>query len=334
MTSAARPRVLSGIQPTADSFHIGNYLGALREWVRLQDTHDAFYCVVDQHAITVEHDPQLLRERTLVSFAQLLAVGLDPARSTIFVQSQVPEHSQLAWVLECQTGFGEAGRMTQFKDKSAKGGADRSTVGLFTYPILQAADILIYQANGVPVGEDQRQHLELTRNLAQRFNARFGETFVVPEAFIVKETAKIVDLQDPMAKMSKSSAPGCIFLLDEDSVTAKKIKSAVTDSEREIVFDQEKKPGVSNLLTMQQAILGRPMDEIVASYADKGYGDLKKETAEIVVEAINPLRERTRDLLADPAEVLRIMHAGADKARETASVTLANVYDKVGFVRS
>ena len=334
VTSAARPRVLSGIQPTADSFHIGNYLGALREWVRLQDTHDAFYCVVDQHAITVEHDPQLLRERTLVSFAQLLAVGLDPERSTIFVQSQVPEHSQLAWVLECQTGFGEAGRMTQFKDKSAKGGADRSTVGLFTYPILQAADILIYQANGVPVGEDQRQHLELTRNLAQRFNARFGETFVVPEAFIVKETAKIVDLQDPTAKMSKSSAPGCIFLLDEDSVTTKKIKSAVTDSEREIVFDQEKKPGVSNLLTMQQAILGRPMDEIVASYADKGYGDLKKETAEIVVEAINPLRERTRDLLADPAEVLRIMHAGADKARETASVTLANVYDKVGFVRS
>lgn len=333
MTSADRPRVLSGIQPTADSFHIGNYLGALREWVRLQETHDAFYCVVDQHAITVEHDPQVLRERTLVSFAQLLAVGLDPDKSTLFVQSQVPEHSQLAWVLECQTGFGEAGRMTQFKDKSAKGGADRSTVGLFTYPILQAADILIYQANGVPVGEDQRQHLELTRNLAQRFNARFGETFVVPEAFIVKETAKIVDLQDPTAKMSKSSAPGCIFLLDEDAVTTKKIKSAVTDSEREIRFDPDNKPGVSNLLTMQQAILGRPMDEIVASYVDKGYGDLKKETAEIVVEAINPLRERTRELLADPAELLRIMHIGADKARETARVTLASVYDKIGFVR-
>ena len=333
MTSAAAPRVLSGIQPTADSFHIGNYLGALREWVRLQDTHDAFYCVVDQHAITVEHDPRVLRERTLVSFAQLLAVGLDPQRSTIFVQSQVPEHSQLAWVLECQTGFGEAGRMTQFKDKSAKGGTDRSTVGLFTYPILQAADILIYQASGVPVGEDQRQHLELTRNLAQRFNARFGETFVVPEPLIVKETAKIVDLQEPTAKMSKSSPPGCIFLLDEDSVTAKKIKSAVTDSDRVIAFDQVGKPGVSNLLTMQQAILGRSMADIVGGYADKGYGDLKKETAEIVVEAIRPIRERTLEYLADPAELQRTIHAGADKARRTASVTLDAVYDKVGFVR-
>jgi len=333
VTTSTRPRVLSGIQPTADSFHIGNYLGALREWVRLQETHDAFYCVVDQHAITVEHDPQLLRERTLVSFAQLLAVGLDPQRSTIFVQSQVPEHSQLAWVLECLTGFGEAGRMTQFKDKSAKGGADRSTVGLFTYPILQAADILIYQANGVPVGEDQRQHLELTRNLAQRFNTRFGETFVVPEPFIVKETAKIVDLQDPNAKMSKSSAPGCIFLLDEDAVTVKKIKTAVTDSDRDIIFDQQNKPGVSNLLTMQQAILEKPMDEIVAGYASKGYGDLKKETAEIVVEAIRPLRERTRQYLSDPAELQRTMREGSDKARHIASVTLNDVYDKVGFVR-
>jgi tryptophanyl-tRNA synthetase len=334
MASHDRPRVLSGIQPTADSFHIGNYLGALREWVRLQDSHDAFYCVVDQHAITVEHDPQLLRDRTLVSYAQLLAVGLDPQASTIFVQSQVPEHSQLAWVLECLTGFGEAGRMTQFKDKSAKGGADRSTVGLFTYPILQAADILIYQADGVPVGEDQRQHLELTRNLAQRFNARFGETLVVPEPLIVKETAKIVDLQEPSAKMSKSSPAGCVFLLDEDSVTIKKIKSAVTDSGREIVFDFDSKPGVSNLLTMQQAILQQPMEQIVANYAERGYGDLKKDTAEIVVEAIAPLRERTREFLADPAELQRIMHSGADKARAVAGVTLASVYDKVGFVRS
>jgi tryptophanyl-tRNA synthetase len=334
MTAHERPRVLSGIQPTADSFHIGNYLGALREWVRLQESHDAFYCVVDQHAITVEHDPQLLRDRTLVSYAQLLAVGLDPQVSTIFVQSQVPEHSQLAWVLECQTGFGEAGRMTQFKDKSAKGGADRSTVGLFTYPILQAADILIYQADGVPVGEDQRQHLELTRNLAQRFNARFGETFVVPEPLIVKETAKIVDLQDPGAKMSKSSPAGCIFLLDEDSTTIKKVKSAVTDSGREITFDADAKPGVSNLLTMQQAILQQPMEQIVANYAERGYGDLKKETAEIVVEAIAPVRERTREFLADPAELQRIMHGGADKARAVAGVTLASVYDKVGFVRA
>ena len=332
MPTDPRPRVLSGIQPTADSFHIGNYLGALREWVRLQDTHDTFYCVVDQHAITVEHDPQLLRQRTLVSFAQLLAVGLDPDRSTVFVQSQVPEHSQLTWVLECMTGFGEAGRMTQFKDKSAKGGTDRSTVGLFTYPILQAADILIYQANAVPVGEDQRQHLELTRNLAQRFNGRFGDTLTVPEPMIVKETAKIVDLQDPTAKMSKSSPPGCLFLLDEDSVTTKKLKSAVTDSEREIRFDAQDKPGVTNLLTMQHAILGTPIEEIVSGYTDKGYGDLKKDTAEIVVQAMGPIREATLGYLDDPAELRRLMDHGAAKAREAAAPTLAAVYDKVGFL--
>jgi tryptophanyl-tRNA synthetase len=334
MVNRPRPRVLSGIQPTADSFHIGNYLGALAEWVKLQETHDAFYSVVDQHAITVEHDPAILRERTLLSFAQLLAVGLDPDRSTIFVQSQVPEHSQLSWVLECLTGFGEAGRMTQFKDKSAKGGTDRATVGLFTYPILQAADILVYQANGVPVGEDQRQHLELTRNLAQRFNSRFGETFTVPEPLIVKETAKIVDLQDPTAKMSKSSPSGCIFLLDEDSVTMKKVKSAVTDSDRDIRFDPQNKAGVSNLLTMQQALRSIPMEQIVAEYSNKGYGDLKKDTAEIVVDAMRPLRERTAEYTSDPAELLRIMAKGAAKAREVAGVTVETVYDKIGFVRS
>jgi tryptophanyl-tRNA synthetase len=334
MVNRPRPRVLSGIQPTADSFHIGNYLGALAEWVKLQETHDAFYSVVDQHAITVEHDPAILRERTLLSFAQLLAVGLDPDRSTIFVQSQVPEHSQLSWVLECLTGFGEAGRMTQFKDKSAKGGTDRATVGLFTYPILQAADILVYQANGVPVGEDQRQHLELTRNLAQRFNSRFGETFTVPEPLIVKETAKIVDLQDPTAKMSKSSPSGCIFLLDEDSVTMKKIKSAVTDSDRDIRFDPQNKAGVSNLLTMQQALRSIPMEQIVAEYSDKGYGDLKKDTAEIVVDAVRPLRERTAEFMSDPVELLGFMAKGAAKAREVAGVTVESVYDKIGFVRS
>lgn len=333
MSPSSAPRVLSGIQPTADSFHIGNYLGALREWVRMQDTHDCFYCVVDQHAITVEHDPALLRERTFVSFAQLLAVGLDPERSTVFVQSQVPEHSQLAWVLECQTGFGEASRMTQFKDKSVKGGAERSSVGLFTYPILQAADILIYQANAVPVGEDQRQHLELTRDLAQRFNSTFGKTFTVPEPMIIKETAKVVDLQDPTSKMSKSSPAGCVFLLDDEKVSRKKIKSAVTDSEREIRFDQVNKAGVSNLLTMQQALTGRPMDEIVAGYADKGYGDLKGDTADTVLEAILPMRERTMELLNDKGELLRLMARGAERAREAASVTLHDVYEKVGFIQ-
>ena len=333
MSPSSAPRVLSGIQPTADSFHIGNYLGALREWVRMQDTHDCFYCVVDQHAITVEHDPALLRERTFVSFAQLLAVGLDPERSTVFVQSQVPEHSQLAWVLECQTGFGEASRMTQFKDKSVKGGAERSSVGLFTYPILQAADILIYQANAVPVGEDQRQHLELTRDLAQRFNSTFGKTFTVPEPMIIKETAKVVDLQDPTSKMSKSSPAGCVFLLDDEKVSRKKIKAAVTDSEREIRFDQVNKAGVSNLLTMQQALTGRPMDEIVAGYADKGYGDLKGDTADIVLEAILPMRERTMELLNDKGELLRLMARGAERAREAASATVHDGYEKVGVIQ-
>jgi len=326
------PRVLSGIQPTADAFHIGNFLGALREWVRLQGTHDAYYCVVDQHAITVDHDPEALRRRTYASFAQLLAVGLDPQESTVFVQSHVPEHSQLAWVLECQTGFGEAGRMTQFKDKSQKEGSARATVGLFTYPILQAADILIYQADAVPVGEDQRQHLELTRDLAQRFNTTFGPTLTVPAALIVKETAKIVDLQDPTAKMSKSSPAGCVFLLDDDKTITKKIKTAVTDSDRDITFDPERKAGVSNLLTMQQALTGRAMSDLVEAYADRGYGDLKSDTAEIVVEFVRPIRERVTELMGDPAELNRLMGVGAQKARHTAAQTLADVYQRVGFV--
>ncbi len=334
MTAAdgRHPRVLSGIQPTADAFHIGNYIGALREWVRLQATHDAYYCVVDQHAITVEHDPETLRRRTYASFAQLLAIGLDPERSTIFVQSHVPEHSQLAWVLECQTGFGEAGRMTQFKDKSQRSESDRITVGLYTYPILQAADILIYQADAVPVGEDQRQHLELTRDLAQRFNTRFGPTLTVPEALIVKETAKILDLQDPTAKMSKSVAAGCVFLLDDDKAVTKKIKSAVTDSEREVRFDTVNKPGVSNLLSIQHALTGRAIADLEASYEGRGYGDLKGDTAELAVESIRPIRERAQELMADPAELRRLMTIGAHRARATAAQTLDAVYQRVGFV--
>ncbi|MBK9738063.1 MAG: tryptophan--tRNA ligase [Actinobacteria bacterium] len=332
MTPSRPPRVLSGIQPTADAFHLGNYLGAVREWVGLQASHDAYYCVVDQHAITVDHDPDVLRLRTYASFAQLLAVGLDPERCTVFVQSQVPEHSQLAWVLECLTGFGEAGRMTQFKDKSQKDGAGRVTVGLFTYPILQAADILIYQADAVPIGADQRQHLELTRDLAQRFNTKFGDTLTVPEPLIVTATAKIVDLQDPTAKMSKSSPTGCAWLLDDDKTLTKKIKSAVTDSERDIVFDPERKPGVSNLLTIQQAFTGAQMDDLVSGYAGRGYGDLKADTAEIVVEAVRPIRQRVNALMSDPAELRRLMTVGAHKARATAARTLDDVYQRVGFV--
>jgi tryptophanyl-tRNA synthetase len=329
-----RPRVLSGIQPTADSFHLGNYLGAVRQWVALQDEYDAFYFVPDLHALTVEYDPKTLAARTRNATAQLLALGLDPDRCTLFVQSQVPEHAQLAWVLGCITGFGEAGRMTQFKDKAAKQGADRASVGLFTYPVLMAADVLLYQADGVPVGEDQRQHLELTRNLAQRFNSRFGRTFVVPEPFIPTGAAKIQDLQDPTAKMSKSASTpaGIVELLDDPKVSAKKIRSAVTDAEREIRYDPQAKPGVSNLLVIYSALTGRKIAEIEGEYAGRGYGDLKKELADVVAEFVSPLRERVRAYLDDPAELDRILARGAARAREVSAATLATVYDRVGFL--
>ena len=329
-----RPRVLSGIQPTADSFHLGNYLGALRNWVALQDTHDAYYCVVDLHAITAGHEPAQLRQRTRVSAAQLLALGLDPERCTLFVQSQVPEHAQLAWVLGCITGFGEASRMTQFKDKSAKQGADRASVGLFTYPILQAADILLYQADAVPVGEDQRQHLELTRDLAQRFNTTFGPTLTVPDPYIIKGTAKVTDLQEPNAKMSKSaSSPnGIVELLDDPAKSAKKIRSAVTDTGREITFDPEGKPGVSNLLTIYSGLSGRSVAELVAGYEGKGYGDLKKDLASVVSDFVRPIQERTRAYLDDPAQLDKLLGIGAEKARSVAAVTLRNVYDRIGFL--
>ncbi|TFI41285.1 tryptophan--tRNA ligase [Rhodococcus sp. 1R11] len=329
-----RRRVLSGIQPTADSFHLGNYLGAVRNWVELQEEFDAFYFVPDLHAITVPQDPKELRRRTRIAAAQLLAVGIDPEKSTLFVQSQVPEHAQLAWVLNCITGFGEAGRMTQFKDKSAKQGRDHTSVGLFTYPILQAADILLYRPNLVPVGEDQRQHLELTRDLAQRFNSRFKKTFVVPDAHIIKGTAKIFDLQDPTAKMSKSSSnpAGIVNILDDPKVSAKKIRSAVTDNERDIVFDPENKAGVSNLLVIQSALSGKSIDDLVAGYAGKGYGDLKSDTADVLTEFVVPLRERMDGFMSDVAELDRVLAVGADRAREVASRTLAQVYDRVGFL--
>ncbi len=327
----SKPRVLSGIQPTHDSFHIGNHLGALKNWVAMQESHDCVYFIADLHAITVEHDPKLLKERTLVSYAQLLALGIDPEKSTLLVQSQVPQHAQLMWVMSCITGIGEANRMTQFKDKSAKGGTASASVGLLTYPILQAADILLYQANQVPVGEDQRQHLELTRDLALRFNNRFGEVFTVPEAFIVKETAKIMDLQEPTAKMSKSSPSGCINLLDPIKVTEKKFKSAVTDSETEIRFDLAKKPGVSNLLLINSAYSGKSVSELVNEFAGRMYGDLKKETAEVVISFIEPFQAKVNELLNDRGELEKLMHSGAKQAQEIAQKTLANVYEKVGF---
>jgi tryptophanyl-tRNA synthetase len=333
MTDVPLPRVLSGIQPTADSFHLGNYLGALRQWVALQDGHEAFYCVVDLHAITVEQDPAVLRRRTLVSAAQLIALGVDPARSTLFVQSHVPEHAQLGWVLQCMTGFGEAGRMTQFKDKSQRQGTASTTVGLFTYPVLQAADILLYQADRVPVGEDQRQHLELTRDLANRFNNRFGPTFTVPEPYIPQGTAKVLDLQTPDKQMSKSlPGAGCLSLLDEPAVNAKKIRSAVTDTGREVVADPQGKPGVTNLLTIHSALSGASIAELEERFTGRGYGDLKKELAEVVTDAFTPIRQRASEILSDQAELGRVLADGAERARSVAAPTLAAVYDRIGFL--
>ena len=330
----ARPRVLSGIQPTADSFHLGNYLGAVRNWVALQDEYDAFYCVVDLHAITVEQDPAALRRRTRLAAAQLLAAGLDPQRCALFVQSHVPEHAQLAWVMNCITGFGEASRMTQFKDKSARHGSAAVTVGLFTYPILQVADILVYHADYVPVGEDQRQHVELTRDLAQRFNSRYGETFTVPKPYIIKDTAKILDLQDPTAKMSKSasSPAGLIELLADPKANAKKIKSAVTDAEREIRFDEVNKPGISNLLRIYSALDGRSIGELETAYEGHGYGDLKKDLAEVVASTFGAFKERTEAILAEPDKLDLILAEGAEQARAVAAPTLAAAYDRIGFL--
>ena len=336
MTDPSRPSrvVLSGVQPTSDSLHLGNALGAVEQWVGLQDDYRAFFCVVDLHAITVPQDPAVLRRRTLLTAAQFLALGIDPDRSTVFVQSHVPAHAELAWVLGCFTGFGQASRMTQFKDKSSKQGADSATVGLFTYPVLQAADVLLYDTNLVPVGEDQRQHLELARDVAQRINARFPETFVVPEVMIARETAKIYDLAEPTAKMSKSAASdaGLINLLDDPAASAKKIRSAVTDSEREIRFDPEAKPGVSNLLSIQSAVTGTGIEHLVAGYAGRGYGDLKADTAEAVVEYVTPIKRRVDELLDDPAELQAILAKGAQQAREVADTTLRRVYDRLGFL--
>jgi tryptophanyl-tRNA synthetase len=328
-----RPRVFSGMQPTADSLHLGNYLGALVQWVGLQETHDAFYCVVDLHAITAGHDPAVLRRRTRVTAAQYLAAGVDPGRSTLFVQSHAPEHTQLAWVLSCITGFGEASRMTQFKDKTARQGSEGATVGLFTYPVLQAADILLYQANRVPVGEDQRQHIELTRDLAGRFNSRFGLTFTLPEPYILEQTAKIYDLQEPHAKMSKSiGGSGIIELLDEPTVIEKRIRSAVTDTGREVVFDPEGKPGVTNLVSILSALTGRPTPDIEHDFVGRGYGDLKKEVSAAVLEVVVPFQRRVHELLDDPAELDRLLARGADKARAVAAPTLRRAYDSVGFL--
>ncbi|TCL84645.1 MULTISPECIES: tryptophan--tRNA ligase [unclassified Rathayibacter] len=334
-TPGAKPVIFSGMQPSSGSLHLGNYIGALTQWVAMQDDYDAYYCVVDLHAITVPQEPAELRERTRATAAQYIAAGIDPERSTLFIQSHVPAHAELAWILNTVTGFGEASRMTQFKDKSAKQGAEAASVGLFTYPILMAADILLYQTDAVPVGEDQRQHLELTRDLANRFNTRFGPTFAMPEPYIAKETAKIYDLQNPGAKMSKSaeSDAGLLSVLDEPKVTAKKIMRAVTDTESEVRFDRAAKPGVSNLLTIYSVLADRTIESLEQEYAGRGYGDLKKGLVEVVAATFDPIRARTAELLADPAELDRMLARAADRASETAERTLATVYERVGLLR-
>ncbi|RRD60822.1 tryptophan--tRNA ligase [Leucobacter sp. OH1287] len=330
---STKPVIFSGMQPSADSLHLGNYVGALTQWTKMQEDNNCYFCVVNLHAITVPQDPKELRERTRKTAAQYIAAGIDPAKSTLYVQSDVPAHTELAWALNTLTGFGEAGRMTQFKDKSQRYGADSTTVGLFTYPILMAADILLYNANIVPVGEDQRQHVELTRNLAQRFNSRFGDTFVVPEAQIQQASAKVFDLQDPTAKMSKSAASdaGLINVLDDPAKTRKKIMRAVTDTDGEIRFDRDNKPGISNLLTIFSALADRPVDEVAAEFAGSGYGDLKKQLAELIEATFAPIRTRTTELLDDPAELDRLLGDAADRAREVADATVERVYQAMGL---
>ncbi|HEY1529686.1 MAG TPA: tryptophan--tRNA ligase [Galbitalea sp.] len=332
---STKPRLFSGIQPSADSLQIGNYIGALLQWKAMQKTNDAIFCVVDLHALTVPQDPALLRAQTRRTAAQYIAAGIDPTESILFVQSHVPAHAELAWILNTITGFGEASRMTQFKDKAAKQGADAASVGLFAYPTLMAADILLYDAEVVPVGDDQKQHVELTRDLANRFNARFGDTFVIPLPVIPKATARIYDLQNPTAKMSKSAASdsGVVWMLDDPAKTAKKIRSAVTDDDREIRFDRGAKPGVSNLLTILSAFTGEGVPALEESFVGKGYGDLKSTVADAVVATFGPIRDRTLELLDDPAELDRILGRNAERAIAIAQPKLEQAYDRVGLLR-
>ena len=325
-------RVFSGIQPTGQA-HIGNYLGALQNWVRQQDEHEAFYCIVDLHAMTMPWDPERLRKESIAKAAELLAVGIDPERSVLFLQSHVAEHSELAWVLNCVARMGELRRMVQFKDRS-KGDTESVGVGLFTYPVLQAADVLLYQAHGVPVGEDQRQHIELMRDLAQRFNSNFGVTFTLPEAWIPEAGARIMALDDPTQKMSKSdmaTRPGSVLLLTEDpKALTKKIKSAVTDSGREVTAGPDK-PELTNLLTMFSVVEGTPIPELEARFAGAGYGDFKAALAEAVVAKLEPIRTRYEELIADPAEIDRLLLKGAEKAAAVAVQTMDVVRERTGL---
>lgn len=326
-----KKRIFSGAQPTGE-LHIGNYLGALKNWVALQEEYDSIYCIVNLHAITLPQDPKTLRQKTLDLARIYLAAGVDPEKATIFVQSDAPEHAELTWVLSCVARMGELERMTQFKDKSQKGGQERSSVGLFTYPVLMAADILLYQTDLVPVGQDQKQHLELSRDLAERFNRDFGEAFKIPEPYIPKAGASIKSLQDPAKKMSKSdeNPAGSIFLLDDADTISKKIKRAVTDSGTEIAFD-ETRPAISNLLTIYQLVTSKSAEDCVANFAGKGYGQFKGELADAVVEFLRPFQERVKQF--DDETLTTILKKGAERARSIAQTTLVDVYAKMGIGR-
>ena len=324
--TSRRPRVLSGIRPTGESFQLGNYVGAVRHWAAMQDENECFFFLADLHALTDVPDPERLRTRTREAVAELLAMGVDPERSTVFAQSHVSQHAELGWVLGCLTGFGEASRMTQFKEKGG------GSVGLFTYPVLQAADILMYSADSVPIGEDQRQHLELTRDLAQRFNARYGETFVLPGAYAGKPGERIKDLQEPARKMSKSiGGAGTIWVLDDPKTITKKVKSAVTDTGREVRVGDDK-PGITNLLTILSVCTGKAVPELEAAYDGKGYGDFKGDVAEAVVELFAPVRERYAALVADSAELDRVLADGAARAGEVAATMMTTVRERIGLL--
>jgi tryptophanyl-tRNA synthetase len=324
-------RVFSGIQPTGAK-HLGNYIGGFRQYVATQEGNDAFFCIVDLHSITVDYDPKDLHERTLDLAALLFAVGLDPDRSTVFCQSHVTAHAEAAWLLSAVTGFGQLGRMTQFKEKGE--GKEFISAGLFTYPVLMAGDILLYQTDIVPVGDDQRQHIELTRDIAERFNARYGETFKVPRGVFPEVGARIMDLQEPTKKMSTTggTAQGTVLLLDDADTIRKKFKTAVTDSGRDVAYDPGAKPGVSNLIEILAVASGRPIPDVAVAYDGKGYGDLKGDTAEAVIELVAPVQQRYAELRADDAELKRLLGVGADKARQVSAPTLRQMYERMGFV--
>ena len=324
--------LLSGIQPSGD-LHLGNYLGAIKNWAELSDQFDCYWFMADLHTITVRQDPAELRRRTLTQIATYIACGLDPEKNTIFVQSHVHQHAELGWVLDCYTMFGELSRMTQFKDKSAKH-ADNINAGLFTYPCLMAADILLYQPDFVPVGEDQKQHVEICRDIANRFNHAYGEVFKVPQPYIPKAGARVMSLNQPDTKMSKSIPEGCVFLMEKPEDIMRKFKRAITDSDTErcVRFDREQKPGVANLMNIYSAITGKTYEEIEQEFEGKGYGAFKPVVGEGVVELLRPIREETQRLLADKAYLESVYRAGAEKASYVAEKTLRKVYKKVGFL--